>query len=283
MAALGTRRQAMLLRVPPNWALSEVSADTLLQVSAEHGLEGIVVKRGDSIYQPGKRSTARTKVVLRSTTEAIVAGVVPGRGALSGTVGSLVLAAHDPSGRLRWIGTVGSGLTTAQRRWWWAELDAIRCDTRPIAVSGSIDPSRKSSCPAQQRGRWSPGSVSVCLSAGPAVSVVETSTSRCAAVRTSGAGLAEDLLQRGAEPGVSAGSPPHLVGGDGELGCGLGHGQSLAQQVEQPLALIPAEGGVGQRAPPGARCRSMSGAGPLIACTTAVTGGVVLTPHDAPR
>lgn len=120
------------VRVPPMWSLTDPTAAELLQVSADSGLEGIVCKRGDSIYEPGKRSSAWTKVVLRLTTEAVIVGAVPGNGANASTFGGLILAAHTPDGRLCCIGGVGTGFTAATRRNLRAALDEIRRDTSPL-------------------------------------------------------------------------------------------------------------------------------------------------------
>ncbi|MFI6220030.1 hypothetical protein ACIBEH_05685 [Nocardia salmonicida] len=57
-----------------------------------------VCKHGDSIYQPGRRSSAWTKVVSSLTTEAVIVGAVPGNGANTTTFGRLVLTAHTPAG-----------------------------------------------------------------------------------------------------------------------------------------------------------------------------------------
>ncbi|NKX90086.1 ATP-dependent DNA ligase [Nocardia coubleae] len=120
------------VRVPPMWSLTDTSAEELLRVATDSGLEGIVCKHGDSIYEPGRRSSAWTKVVLRLTTEAVIVGAVPGNGANAATFGGLVLAGHTPEGRLRCIGGVGTGFTAASRRSIRAALDQVRRDTTPL-------------------------------------------------------------------------------------------------------------------------------------------------------
>ncbi|MEU4598427.1 non-homologous end-joining DNA ligase [Nocardia sp. NPDC023988] len=120
------------VRVPPMWSLTDTSAEELLRVATDSGLEGIVCKHGDSIYEPGRRSSAWTKVVLRLTTEAVIVGAVPGNGANAATFGGLVLAGHTPEGRLRCMGGVGTGFTAASRRSIRAALDQVRRDTTPL-------------------------------------------------------------------------------------------------------------------------------------------------------
>ncbi|MDV7991623.1 RNA ligase family protein [Rhodococcus sp. IEGM 1374] len=46
------------VQVPPN--MSDVDGATLMKIAAEHGIEGIVAKRADSIYRPGVRSKSWT-------------------------------------------------------------------------------------------------------------------------------------------------------------------------------------------------------------------------------
>ncbi|MGW5455467.1 non-homologous end-joining DNA ligase [Nocardia sp. NPDC003979] len=120
------------VRVPPMWSLTDTSAEELLRVATDSGLEGIVCKHGDSIYEPGRRSSAWTKVVLRLTTEAVIVGAVPGNGANAATFGGLVLAGHTPEGRLRCVGGVGTGFTAASRRSIRAALDQVRRETTPL-------------------------------------------------------------------------------------------------------------------------------------------------------
>ncbi|MFD8098178.1 non-homologous end-joining DNA ligase [Nocardia fluminea] len=120
------------VRVPPTWSLTETSADELLRVAADSSLEGIVCKRGDSIYEPGRRSSAWTKVVLRLTTEAVIVGAVPGNVANATTFGGLVLAGHTPDGRLRCLGGVGTGFTATSRRRIRAALDTVRREASPL-------------------------------------------------------------------------------------------------------------------------------------------------------
>lgn len=84
----------------------------VLQVSRERHLEGVVAKRLDSPYQPGRRSNLWVKVKLSRTQEVVVGGWKPGQGRRGGTVGSLLLGVHDGGG-LRYAGHVGTGFTDA--------------------------------------------------------------------------------------------------------------------------------------------------------------------------
>lgn len=119
------------LSAPPHW--TGVDAGELLKVAGEHRLEGIVSKRLDSVYLPGRRSGWWVKTPLRHRTEVVVAGWTPGAGGFATTFGSLVLGAHDASGRFVFIGLAGTGFTHAARRVIRTALDKIAIPACPFA------------------------------------------------------------------------------------------------------------------------------------------------------
>jgi bifunctional non-homologous end joining protein LigD len=87
--------------------------DSLLRAASEQGLEGIVAKRADSRYQPGRRSPEWRKVKVRNRQEFVVAGYTKGQGRRAAGFGSLVLGVYD-EGDLHWVGNVGTGFTEAE-------------------------------------------------------------------------------------------------------------------------------------------------------------------------
>ncbi|MGX1804374.1 non-homologous end-joining DNA ligase [Nocardia sp. NPDC055321] len=121
------------LSAPPHWV--GMDARKLLYAAEEHRLEGIVSKRVDSVYLPGRRSPAWIKTPLRNNTEVVVAGWTPGTGAMQSTFGSLVLGAHDENGRLVFLGNVGTGFTQAARRAIRDTLDQIAAPASPFEQS----------------------------------------------------------------------------------------------------------------------------------------------------
>ncbi len=80
----------------------------LLAAAREQELEGVVAKRVDSRYRPGRRSADWHKVKLRQTQEVVVVGFTRGQGRRAGGFGALVVAVHEAGG-LRWAGNVGTG------------------------------------------------------------------------------------------------------------------------------------------------------------------------------
>jgi bifunctional non-homologous end joining protein LigD len=81
----------------------------LLAATGEHGLEGVVAKRRDSPYRPGRRSPSWVKVPHRHTEDCLVGGWRPERGHPS-RIGGLLLGVPGEDGLLRFAGRVGSGV-----------------------------------------------------------------------------------------------------------------------------------------------------------------------------
>ncbi len=96
------------------WQLPPTYPDGQLLVEATkaQGLEGIVSKRVDSRYWPGRRSPDWLKMAHRTTLTCAVAGWTPQAGMVS-TLGALWMAAPDGAGGWRTLGRVGSGLAGA--------------------------------------------------------------------------------------------------------------------------------------------------------------------------
>jgi bifunctional non-homologous end joining protein LigD len=87
--------------------------EALYAAAQDQGLEGVVAKRKDSRYQPGRRSTDWHKVKIRQTQEVVVAGYTKGQGRRSGRFGALVVGVQEAGG-LRWAGNVGTGFDDAE-------------------------------------------------------------------------------------------------------------------------------------------------------------------------
>ena len=116
--------------VPPS--TTEVAPPQMLDVAREHGLEGIVVKRRTSRYEPGRRAASWIKIALFTTREVVLGGWTPGEGS-RGAIGSLLLGAYDGEGRLHYLGNVGTGFTQAALRALRELLEPLRADDDPFA------------------------------------------------------------------------------------------------------------------------------------------------------
>jgi bifunctional non-homologous end joining protein LigD len=84
-------------------------AETLYAAALEHGFEGIVAKRKDSTYRPGRRSSAWLKIKASHSAEFVVGGYTKGKGARE-SIGALLLG-YWTGNELHYVGHVGSGLT----------------------------------------------------------------------------------------------------------------------------------------------------------------------------
>jgi bifunctional non-homologous end joining protein LigD len=105
----------------------------VLDTAGNYGLEGVVAKATDSIYQPGARSRTWIKVPINHFQEGIIIGWRPGEGRREGTIGSLLLAAHEADGKLHFIGAVGTGFTHTMLAQLQHQLQAVETDTSPVS------------------------------------------------------------------------------------------------------------------------------------------------------
>lgn len=124
------------MQVPPVFD----DVDAALAASDEFGLEGVVVKDPASRYRPGQRSPAWLKLKHTRMQEAVIVGIRPGKGDREGTFGSLLLAVPD-SGRLRYVGRVGTGFTDRMLRDLLARLAPLRVDSPPLDGVPALDAS----------------------------------------------------------------------------------------------------------------------------------------------
>jgi bifunctional non-homologous end joining protein LigD len=108
------RRERLEAAVPPDpggrWLVSMRTSDgdALAEATRRQGLEGVMAKRVDSPYLPGRRSPAWVKVKHRLEQELVVGGWVPGAGNRAGTFGALLVGYHEGA-PLRFAGRVGTG------------------------------------------------------------------------------------------------------------------------------------------------------------------------------
>jgi len=102
------------------------------------GLEGIIAKRKDARYIPGKRSRDWIKIKKKTTLDCVIAGITAGEGEREDTFGSLILGAHH-EGSLFHVGRVGTGFSEAFRRSLYQRLVALRQDECPFPEVPEID------------------------------------------------------------------------------------------------------------------------------------------------
>ena len=114
------------------WAVPPVFGDgpATYAAAGEHGLEGVMAKRVDSLYRPGVRSPDWVKVKLEVTADFVVGGWRPG----ARRVGGLLVGVPGPDGRLIYRGRVGGGIGAAIERELLRELEPLRATDSPFAA-----------------------------------------------------------------------------------------------------------------------------------------------------
>jgi bifunctional non-homologous end joining protein LigD len=85
----------------------EQQGKALFEIARQKGLEGILAKRRDSIYQE-RRSGEWLKIKIRHRLEAVIGGYTEPEGSRA-HFGSIVLGLYDKQGRLIHVGQAGSG------------------------------------------------------------------------------------------------------------------------------------------------------------------------------
>jgi bifunctional non-homologous end joining protein LigD len=127
-------------QTPPSFPDSDVPAADVLVAARAQGLEGVVLKKADSAYQPGARSPAWRKVKFTASQSAVIGGFTPLRSADAPDrppreIGALLLGVHGDDGRLRYAGKVGTGFTEHDRRTLLTGLSGLARADSPFATA----------------------------------------------------------------------------------------------------------------------------------------------------
>ncbi|MEO8091751.1 MAG: non-homologous end-joining DNA ligase [bacterium] len=99
----------------PSWqtpAARPRDGRALLKLTADRGLEGVVAKRTESRYLPGRRSSSWLKVKNVESQDFVIGGWMPGEGSRSQTLGALLAGYYEEADGelcLRYAGRVGTG------------------------------------------------------------------------------------------------------------------------------------------------------------------------------
>jgi bifunctional non-homologous end joining protein LigD len=101
----------------------------MLEASLRAGLEGVMAKKLDSHYEPGRRSGAWVKVKNRNRQELVIGGWLDGEGKRQGHPGALLVGYYDGE-RFVYAGKVGTGFSDAT-------LDKLNAMLKPLAIDRS--------------------------------------------------------------------------------------------------------------------------------------------------
>lgn len=139
-----TARRRLLETIVPNGSAFHVppafpgeDLDAVQAASVANGLEGVVIKRLDSAYEPGSRSGSWRKLKNTLRQEVVVAGWKPGQGNRLGLIGSLLVGYYS-GGALEYCGHVGTGFSDETLRLLTRRLEPLRRAGSPF--DGPVPP-----------------------------------------------------------------------------------------------------------------------------------------------
>jgi len=122
---------------------------TLLEDAISKGLEGVVIKKTDSLYEAGGRNFNWVKLKrhsageLHDTIDCVILGYITGRGKrIAFGAGALLVGVYDEKkDEFVTVSRIGTGLTDEEWREIHKRADKIKVDHKPARVSSVINPS----------------------------------------------------------------------------------------------------------------------------------------------
>src|SRR5438046_1788568 len=146
-----TQRKEVLMRlVPPSsdiiWFSGALGteAETLLPEIKRRGLEGLLGKQRDSVYEPGRRSGAWIKIKCVNEQEFVVGGYTPPAGARK-HFGAILVGYHE-NDKFLFAGKVGTGFDSKSLAALYKKMRAEQRETCPF-----------DDLPSKQNGQWVQG------------------------------------------------------------------------------------------------------------------------------
>jgi bifunctional non-homologous end joining protein LigD len=110
------RRLGHLKLSGPSWQTppwEKGGGEAMLEASAKGGLEGVMAKKLDSKYEPGRRSGAWLKVKNHNRQELVIGGWLEGEGKRRGYPGALLVGYYGKDMKFVYAGKVGTGFSDA--------------------------------------------------------------------------------------------------------------------------------------------------------------------------
>lgn len=109
----------------------ENTGEPYYRAALEKGVEGIMAKKKQSLYEPGKRSNNWLKIKQVKTCDCVIFGYTVGEGSREKTFGSLILGLYDRE-RPIFIGKVGTGFSREDRETLKRFLDEYKVDKETL-------------------------------------------------------------------------------------------------------------------------------------------------------
>ena len=107
------------------------------KAAVQHGLEGLIAKRRDSVYESGRRSRHWLKIKGTKEADFVIGGYTEGGGWRASSFGALLLGYYDDEGQLVYAGHVGTGFNDRTLKELKAKLEALPADECPFAATPS--------------------------------------------------------------------------------------------------------------------------------------------------
>jgi len=108
------------------------AGEALLEAARENSLEGVIAKKLDSTYEPGRRSPAWLKIKIVQRQEFVIAGWTGESTGLANRIGTMLLGYYDCHGKLHYAGHVGTGLVSADHPVLAKQFSKIARPTNPF-------------------------------------------------------------------------------------------------------------------------------------------------------
>lgn len=139
----------VLIEQPGEFIDDPVKMNEMLQEALTKGLEGLIVKRPDSLYEAGARNFNWIKLKrhssgeLKDTIDCVILGYIYGRGKRAEFgAGALLVGVYDKEkDEFVTVSKIGTGLSDAEWREVHARADKIKVENKPARVNAILQPS----------------------------------------------------------------------------------------------------------------------------------------------
>ncbi|MFZ6011238.1 MAG: non-homologous end-joining DNA ligase [Bacteroidota bacterium] len=135
---LTERKEILKTFLPTNHVIHycdhvEEEGKAMYEHARKMNLEGIIAKRADSKYYPGKRSKEWIKIKNVNTDDFVIVGYTDPQASRQ-FLGALMLAHEDEEGRLIYAGNVGTGFTIQTLKELHSKLSPLKVKKSPLDI-----------------------------------------------------------------------------------------------------------------------------------------------------
>jgi len=110
----------------------EEKGEAYYRVALEKGLEGVMAKKKDSVYETGVRSGSWLKIKKLRSCDCVIFGYTSGSGARADTFGALLLGLYDVGKKPVYVGKVGTGFSQAVLQTLSERFKQLKTDKAPF-------------------------------------------------------------------------------------------------------------------------------------------------------